>query len=478
MLFNSFTFLLFFAIVVALYSLPVAWTHRKLVLLIASYLFYAAWNPPFVALLWLSTVVDWFAARLMERSERRGVRRGLLGVSLLVNLGLLGLFKYGNFACEAFVDAAALVGLHFVPPELDLILPVGISFYTFQTLSYSIDVYRRVAKPCNSFLDFALYVTFFPQLVAGPIVRATDFLPQARLPQRANLGQFVWGVNLLLLGIFQKAVVADGLLAPTTERIYAAEVISTAGAWLGTLAFAGQIFCDFAGYSTAAIGVALCLGFRLPDNFRFPYAAIGFSDFWRRWHISLSAWLRDYLYIPLGGNRRGPLRTHANLMLTMLLGGLWHGAAWTFVLWGAMHGLLLILERWLRTTAVGRCSLWRTRFGRFTLAALTFAAVCVTWTVFRAHSFTQAASLVVAMFGLPSVSELETPAVLPGAWETLVVVSVMATLLTLHGLLRNTTLEAAVSKLPWAAVAIVNAAMIYLLATMPGEDRAFIYFQF
>ena len=294
MLFNSYTFVLFFGVVLCLHNLRLPWRAKKFNLLLASYLFYAAWNPPFVVLLWISTLVDWFVAKRMHRAASPVVRRALLMVSLAVNLGLLGFFKYSGFLIENFRAVLQLVSIEFVPPRMDIILPVGISFYTFQTLSYTLDIYFGKTRPWHSFLDYALYVTFFPQLVAGPIVRAVHFLPQCPEPRRATRDELGWGLTLMLIGLFQKVVVADGLLAPVAEAVYDTKVVATpASAWLGTLAFAGQIFCDFAGYSTCAIGAALCLGFRLPRNFHYPYAAIGFSDFWRRWHISLSSWLRD-----------------------------------------------------------------------------------------------------------------------------------------------------------------------------------------
>nr|MBA3608916.1 MBOAT family protein [Chthoniobacterales bacterium] len=330
MLFNSLTFIAFFAIVLALHNSPIPWGGKKLILLVASYIFYGAWSPPFVILLWISTVLDWFVARRLDQTEAPGRRRLLLLVSMVGNLGMLGYFKYGEFLMENFVQAMSLLGVIYQPSKWDIVLPVGISFYTFQTMAYSLDVYLRRAKPAKSFLDFALFVTFFPQLVAGPIVRPLDLIPQFATPRTASARQLGWGLMLMVLGLFQKIVLADGLLAPVADKVFAVkEMLHPLDAWCGTLAFSGQIFFDFAGYTTTAIGAALALGFSIPDNFRAPYAAIGFSDFWCRWHISLSTWLRDYLYIPLGGNRRGPARTYVNLMTTMLLGGLWHGAAWT-----------------------------------------------------------------------------------------------------------------------------------------------------
>ncbi len=339
--------------------LPFSWRTKKSNLLIASYLFYAAWSPPFVILLWISTLVDWQVAKRLYVEERQSRRRLLLWISIAVNLGMLGYFKYGGFLMENFEALMAAIGVAYQAPEWNIVLPVGISFYTFQTMAYSLDVYMRRAAPAKSMLDFALFVTFFPQLVAGPIVRPTQLIPQFRLPRVATAQQLGWGLGLMTLGLFNKIVIADGMLSKAADTVFgAAGMLHPLDAWLGTLAFSGQIFCDFAGYSTTAIGAALCLGFSLPDNFRFPYAAVGFSDFWRRWHISLSAWLRDYLYIPLGGNRKGNLRTYANLLTTMLLGGLWHGAAWTFVVWGGLHGAFLAAERWLKAR-FGRGAVWK-----------------------------------------------------------------------------------------------------------------------
>ena len=306
MVFNSLTFLVFFAVVLALHRLPFSWTAKKFNLLIASYVFYAAWNPPFILLLWGSTIVDWYIARgiYASRDKSRAVRRSWLVISVAVNLGFIGFFKYGEFLLQNWQALMASFGIAYVPPAWDIVLPVGISFYTFVTMSYTLDVYLGRAKPIPKFLDYALFVTYFPHLVAGPIVRPTQLVPQFQAPRQATRDQVLWGLGLLILGLFQKVVIADGGLASAADAVFGAPgPVGFADAWLGTLAFSGQIFCDFAGYSTAAVGASLCLGFALPDNFRMPYAAIGFSDFWRRWHISLSTWLRDYLYVPLGGNR-------------------------------------------------------------------------------------------------------------------------------------------------------------------------------
>src|SRR5436190_4909040 len=346
MVFNSYTFVVFFIVILILHNLPFSWKTKKINLLLASYVFYAAWNPPFILLLWLSTVVDFFVGRALYTQENKHKRKVLLVLSLIGNLGMLCFFKYGTFLLDNFTHLVNLVGMDFHPAKPNIILPAGISFYTFTTLCYTIDMYKKKSEPVKSLLDFSLFVTFFPHLVAGPIVRPPQLVPQFETERKATQHQLMQGLLLITLGLFMKVVLADSMLAQSANDVFNSHsVLKTLDAWTGVLAFSGQIFFDFAGYSTCAIGVALCLGFVLPHNFLFPYAAIGFSDFWTRWHITLSAWLRDYLYIPLGGNRHGKFRTYINLMITMLLGGLWHGANWTFVVWGALHGAYLWGEK-------------------------------------------------------------------------------------------------------------------------------------
>jgi alginate O-acetyltransferase complex protein AlgI len=474
MVFNSYSFAIFFAVVLALYYLPMGWSARKWVLVAASGVFYAAWNPPFLLLLMVSAVVDYGLARWMGRLTNGAARRALLIVSLTLNLGMLGYFKYGGFLLDNFVLLMAAAGITYHPPDLGIILPLGISFYTFETISYLVDVYRRKITPWNSFLDYVLFLTFFPHLVAGPIVRADDFLPQCREPKRASSAQMGWGLTLLVVGLFEKIVLADGLVGPVADRVYdAVGPVGVRDAWLGTLAFTCQIFFDFAGYSTCAIGVALCLGFALKDNFHFPYAAAGFSDFWRRWHISLSTWLRDYLYIPLGGNRLGEARTYLNLMITMLLGGLWHGASWRFVAWGALHGVYLAVERAVRGRRPPGDPAGPIRLAASILG--TFLLVCVTWVFFRAQNFSSAYHLVGSLFGV-----MRGSAGLPliRSVEGLSVLAVTAALLVGHWAFRDSSLEAAAARTPWPLRSLILAGMIVLIFLSPGEDRAFIYFQF
>jgi len=472
MVFNSLTFVVFFALVLALHAMPLGWTTKKVNLLIASYLFYAAWNPPFIVLLWVSTVVDWWAAKKLVNAEQPNARRAWMLLSVVANLGMLGYFKYGGFLMENFQVLMAALGVVYQPPKLDIVLPVGISFYTFATLSYTLDVYLRRAKPATNFLDYALFVTFFPHLVAGPIMRPTELVPQFAHERRASSDQLLFGLALMTLGLFQKVVLADGFLGPVAEAVYDAPdaVPGALDAWVATLAFSGQIFCDFAGYSTTAIGAAMCLGFAMPDNFRFPYAAIGFSDFWRRWHITLSSWLRDYLYIPLGGNRHGASRTYFALMATMLLGGLWHGASWTFVVWGGLHGLYLAAERALRARFTGYQP---GPLALFLLGLLTYALINITWVFFRAHSFDKAWMVLRGMFGfnVDAVPLLRTNNLV---LATLIVAGIVAA----HWLLRTRTLEAALTRTPAPVLSGAWGLMLFAIVIMQGTGNAFIYFQF
>lgn len=471
MVFNSLTFIVFFACVLGLHSLPLPWKVRKVNLLLASYLFYSAWNPPFVILLWVSTVVDWYAAQGLVKAQRQGARHAWMLLSVVANLGMLGYFKYGQFLLDNFSALLAALGVAYHPAHYDIVLPVGISFYTFATMSYTLDVYLRRAAPAKSFLDYALFVTFFPHLVAGPIMRPTELVPQFDKPRRATPEQLRFGLALMTIGLFNKVVLADSLLSHIAESVYDGSKIPGAlDAWGATLAFSGQIFCDFAGYSTTAIGAALCLGFAMPDNFRFPYAAVGFSDFWRRWHITLSSWLRDYLYIPLGGNRHGARRTYAALMTTMLLGGLWHGANWTFVAWGGLHGLYLALERLLR----GRFSHYRPGPAVFVLLGLlTYTLVNVTWVFFRAKTFSKAWLVLSGMVGQSGASQpiLDT-------FSLLTVAAVIGGMLVVHWLMRARTLESVIARAPPVLLSVLWALLAFAIVIAQGNGSAFIYFQF
>ena len=467
MLFNSLTFLVFFGAVLLLHGLLGSWTARKRLLLVASYLFYAAWNPPYVLILAFSTVVDWALARRIGATEDPRARRALLVLSLACNLSLLGFFKYGGFLLENFQHLLALAGIAYEPPAWSIVLPVGISFYTFASLSYTIDVYRREIRSDCGLADYALFVSFFPHLVAGPIVRASVLLPQLAHERRPTADQRGWGLTLLCFGLFQKAVLADALFAPVVDAVYAAPGDHGARDTLAAvLAFSGQIYYDFAGYSLAAIGLALCFGFEFPDNFRYPYAARGFSDFWRRWHITLSSWLRDYLYIPLGGNRGGTVAAARNLMLTMLIGGLWHGASWMFVLWGGLHGLYLAVERFWRR---GNAAPAGPAAG---LTLVTFALVTLTWIPFRATDPAAALAIVQGLADFTRAARLDSLHV------ALAYLGMAATVLW-HWALRDAVPGARFGTLPAAAQAgVLGSCLIAIFLVSGGDSRAFIYFQF
>ena len=449
------------------------WKYQKTILLVGSYLFYSAWNPLFVLLLMFSTIVDWLLAKKIFQSQTKHTKKWYLITSLVVNLGLLSYFKYGDFLLENSIYILGLFNIDFKPAVLNIILPVGISFYTFQTLSYTIDTYRGKIQPSKSFLDYALYVSFFPQLVAGPIVRANDFLPQCKTPRKTSIDQFGWGLSLLTIGLFMKIIIADTILAPVVDKVYAAPAhFSSLETWTAILAFSGQIFADFSGYSTAAIGVSLCLGFILPDNFKAPYAALGFRDFWQRWHISLSTWLRDYLYISLGGNRVSSIRTSVNLMITMLLGGLWHGASWLFVIWGGLHGLYLIVEHFI----IQHIKLEKplNTITQVLLIILTFLIVSLTWVFFRAENLQD----VITIFSNLHKSSSPHKSQIEGV-ELLLALSTIVLLVSWHITIKKSSLESFFQKQHGIIKGLILTLMIiaiFLFAS--GDDRAFIYFQF
>ncbi len=473
MLFNSLTFLLFFAIILLVHYSPLAWRLKKTSLLLGSYVFYAAWNPPFVLLLCLSTLVDWLVAKKIYQAKDDSKRKYWLWISLFVNLGMLAVFKYSGFLLNNFNYLLEGLGISIRFADPGLILPVGISFFTFQTLSYTFDIYYRKKKPWNGFLDYALYVSFFPQLVAGPIVRARYFLPQTSKQNRINFATFSIGLSLLIIGLFEKTVLADTLFAPIADKVFDAGVNPDFGsAWMAALMFSAQIFCDFSGYSLAAIGCALCLGFKLPINFRSPFAAMGFSDFWRRWHISLSSWLRDYLYIPLGGNRKGQWKTIRNLMITMLLGGLWHGAAWTFVAWGLLHGSYLIAERGLKK--IKFLQTWTDyKLGRLFVITLTFLMVTLAFVVFRAESFSQAVAMISAMF----VPAAGVNIIRWNLWSKIVMLSFMV-LLLLQWFYRDRLLGDVLERMPVILRSLLLSFCLIMIVVSSGNSDAFIYFQF
>ncbi len=462
MLFNSLEYALFFWAFFALYSLLSGrWQARKWLLLFASYLFYMGWNPPFVALLIGSTVLDYVAGHQISRTDRASVRRGWLAASVVGNLGVLGFFKYADFLLS---NVWVLTTPDIAYPAFveNIVLPVGISFYTFQSLSYTIDVYRRQCPPSRSLLEFAVYVSFFPQLLAGPILRARDFLPQLATPRRATAEDGLAGMDQIIRGFAKKVIIADGLAA------YVDVIYATPGSFgavnhgVAIYAYAFQIYCDFSGYSDIAIGTARLLGFRLPENFNLPYLARNPVEFWARWHISLSTWLRDYLYISLGGSRRSPVRTYANVAVTMLLGGLWHGAAWNFVLWGAFHAGWTSLHR----------AFVRGRGGSILPGVLlrlaAFHAVCVSWILFRAESLEDIGVTFAAFF------DFDTPTYRISPW----VLSLLLVAIASHLLGASSRLAGRWSAAPIAVKSIYYALVVIAVFLLSTATERFIYYQF
>ncbi|MBU0677715.1 MAG: MBOAT family protein [Verrucomicrobia bacterium] len=388
MLFNSNVFLLFLAAFIpAYYIVRRNLTWRNVLVVAGSYLFYGWWDFRFLALILVSTMLDYLVGLRLEKEERISFRKCWLALSVTGNLGILGFFKYYNFFVGSLSALARQAGHELDVVTLQIVLPVGISFYTFQTMSYSLDVYRKRIAPTRDLLSFMSFVAFFPQLVAGPIERARHLLPQFQQTRVVTRSMIDAGIWLCLWGLFKKVVIADNL-APMVDMAYAENGVSGLITLLGTIAFAAQIYCDFSGYTDIARGVAGILGFDVTLNFNLPYFATSIRDFWRRWHISLSTWLRDYLYIGLGGNRLGMLRTGMNLMITMLLGGLWHGASWHFVLWGAWHGAALIVYH-LFFSERDAGSKWTSLVGRL----VTTLIVLYGWLLFRAESVGQAFAL-------------------------------------------------------------------------------------
>ena len=389
MLFNSLEFIIFFPIVVGLYFVLNP-KYRWILLLIASYYFYMCWNYKYIVLILFSTIIDYFTGKGIYRTDKKAVKKAFLIGSLVTNLGLLFFFKYFNFFGDSLNYIFDRFNLFAEVPYYDFLLPVGISFYTFQTLSYTIDIYRGKQKPETHFGRFALFVSFFPQLVAGPIERSVNLLPQFRMNFKFDYARVRDGVLLMTWGMFKKVVIADRVAE------YVNEVYNNPGIYDGlhniiaTLFFSFQIYCDFSGYSDVAIGAALIMGYSLMKNFNRPYLARGISEFWGRWHISLSTWFRDYVYIPLGGNRVSMGRLYFNLYFTFLVSGLWHGANWTFVIWGALHGVYLIVERLTKPFRSNIELKYKQKhllgFVKFTEILINFVLVYVAWIFFRANS--------------------------------------------------------------------------------------------
>lgn len=466
MLFNSYEFIFaFLPVVLALYY-TLGKRARVAMLTMASYLFYGWWDYRFCSLMLISTVIDYIAGARIAKCEARRQKRIWVSVSVCSNLALLGFFKYFDLLAGTLNHGLAsfFPEIGWRAPILHVVLPVGISFYTFQSMSYSIDLYRGDAKPARSFLDFACYVALFPQLIAGPIIRYRSLADQ--LVERAHtIGKGALGIAFFICGLAKKVVLADSVALLTPLAFDRAAAPDLVHAWLGALGYTMQIYFDFSGYSDMAVGLGLMLGFTFPQNFHSPYKAASITDFWRRWHISLSTWLRDYLYIPLGGNRIGPARTYVNLIVVMLLGGLWHGANWTFVLWGAYHGVLLALERAL---GIGDA-----RRGFVLRRAATFLLVVIGWVIFRASDPSEAVQILAGMAGLNGVGLLSEAAKESGA---LAVIGLIATSLLAFGAPNTWQLRWRFT--PMQIIVLVLILAVSIAVIMVNTSSPFLYFQF
>lgn len=401
MVFNSLDFLIFLPIVLLLHFYTPT-KYRWIPLLIASCYFYMYWDSKLIVLILFTTVVSYASALLIERTDKQSLKKLYLLATLITSLGVLVFFKYYNFLADSATGVISAVGGGEFDLTLDLILPVGISFYTFQTLSYVIDVYRGDLEAEPHFGYYALFVSFFPQLVAGPIERPSNLLPQLKAEHKFNRDDFINGFGIALVGFFKKVVVADTIAVYVNAVYNDAEGATGLGVLVATVLFAVQIYCDFSGYTDIAIGCARMMGIGLMQNFNRPYIAESIKEFWARWHISLSTWFRDYIYIPLGGNRRGKWRKHLNVMIVFLVSGLWHGAAWTFVIWGALHGMYQVIGE---LTKESKAKLYEklgintdTKLFHFGKRAVTFALASFAWIFFRANNFTDLGILISKLF--------------------------------------------------------------------------------
>ncbi|MEM9601992.1 MAG: MBOAT family protein [Pseudomonadota bacterium] len=461
MLFNSIDFAVFLVVVFSLYSITSSQRLKIVILLFSSLFFYAYWSAPHLLLVFISTFsVAWLGLRISSNSDERR-RKLYVSAGVALNLGILAVFKYFNFFVEVLSDMGS--GYSF---ELSIALPLGISFYTFQSVSYLIDVYRRKIEAEQNPISVLLYVAFFPQLVAGPIVRASEFLPQLKVAKRFNHDDLVWGFNRIVCGLLKKVVIADNI-AVLVDPVYANPTAYSSGALLlATYAFAVQIFCDFSGYSDIAIGVARIFGYRLNENFNVPYISKSITEFWRRWHISLSSWLKDYLYIPLGGNRNGVVKTYRNLLITMLLGGLWHGASYNFIIWGALHGSWLAIERWCGNHLSPRKykSEVSHQFVKALKVVLVFHGVCVTWVFFRAATLEDALAI---LYGIVSLSPGSSQAPFQIVWQ----LGLLLLVSTFFTLFRFVALAS------WSWVILLSSAVTSVVL-FGASSSQFIYFVF
>lgn len=478
MLFNSFTFLFFFTAVYTLYLLlSRKVTLQNILLLIASYIFYGYWNWRFLILIWISTITDYSVGRLIGRTDDSSPagkyqRKIYLAISVIINLTLLGFFKYFNFFADSFINFLNVFGFEADPFTINIILPVGISFYTFQTLSYTIDIYRKRMEPTSNLLNFAVFVAFFPQLVAGPIERAVNLIPQIENPRRLKTDQIAAGLYLIIWGYFKKIVIADNLGQIADQVFNNYTNYQGLDIIFGVVAFAFQIYGDFSGYSDIARGIARLMGFELMVNFRLPYFALNPADFWQRWHISLSSWLRDYLYIPLGGNRKGQLNTYRNLAITMLLGGLWHGAAWNFVIWGGYHGLILILFRIFEKRPV-HIDPWEGRFSHVYIGFRMLLMMVLTlfgWLFFRGGSAQQ------IFYMITNLSSATSPETL-GFLQNILFFIIPLIVIQIYQYITRDLLILLKARLP-IQILLYGWMLLWIIIFGVRESTEFIYFQF
>jgi alginate O-acetyltransferase complex protein AlgI len=474
-LFCSQKFLLFFLAVFAVYWAIPRQALRVYLLLLASFVFYAAWNEWLAVLIIISTTVDYLIARALDALERPRLRRLLLGASVLFNVGILCYFKYANFFLRSLEDALRSAGASSSLPVLSVILPVGISFYTFEAISYAVDVFRRKLRAERNLAHFMLFILFFPHLIAGPIVRGRDFLPQVRRKKRWNWMRIHLGLQLFLLGMAKKLAIADRL-AMMVDPVFADPAAYNGGVlWLAALAYAVQVYCDFSGYSDMALGTAHLLGYRLAINFRMPFLAPNIAEFWRRWHISLSSWLRDYVFIPLGGSRGSRWATYRNFLIVMGLGGLWHGASWSPVVWGLLMGAWLCAHRVFREFAERRPALdglLQGGPGAALRIMLTFVGFCLTLIVFRTPSLAQAVIMLERMFRLPGAGK-------PEPLNVLNFIFLLALLALGHWLGSRGRWRRIVAAVPEPILGAAYAfGMSCVLILTPDSGNAFIYFQF
>ncbi len=476
MLFNSFQFAGFFVIVYLLYLvLNYRWQNRML--LVASCIFYACWDWRFLFLLFASISVDFFCARKIHASDDARTRKNFLILSVAVNASALAFFKYFNFFIQNFQAFCAHIGINLPIHALNIILPLGISFYTFEAISYVWDVYRRKMAPTPRFADYALFVTYFPHLIAGPIMRAKDLLPQICAPRKLSRELFFEGVYFITWGLFEKVVIADNLAGIVNPVFAGGPPYAGAEVLFALYAFAFQIFCDFDGYSNMARGLGKCMGFDIMFNFDLPYFATNPREFWQRWHISLSTWLRDYLYIPLGGNKNGAVQMYRNLSVTMLLGGLWHGASWTFVLWGFYQGTLLVIHRafspWLAmimpNPRTGLRQVWHALRIIF-----FFHVVCLGWLFFRAQSLPQIIQMLQALGGM--FHTFQAAAFIGGGVQLLQVIWFLLIFQAVQFVKKDRVF---ILKEHWLLQGVVyGLIVVFIMVLGANSGKEFIYFQF